>query len=574
MKKVLILGCGEKTELLVSRLCSDGRCVSEICLASKNKNECNAIKNKVASGNVRIITSGIDVTNTEGAMMMANIFGPDLIINLMPPELTEHVLCLALNVKAAYLDFKIDNVPVYPKEDDVLGTQFRYFAHFKGQGVTAVTGCGYDPALLAACIRNANGADFDKIESIDLIKAGKDSAAKPKEEPEEAKPAEEQAADEVLLYRDDLPSEDGEPEEEPEEEPDEMIGAVMLKDGHMVYVSDPKPAKEKSKYYRLVSDVLITDFIKEFPDFKNVRCLKESMAPKKATVVILGITFKENCPDTRNSKVVDIINRLKEYGGLTAWQDLSVENIYKWDAWLHRLTKVQSNGDVQAEREEVNISDSGVYNYHRTLGALLKRAQKFGIIEVNPYEKLRGEFRKGIKESTEFLSEEEISAIESLHPMEGTQMAMARDLFVFQIYTGLAYSDTQAFDIRDYKKVDGKWVNVGNRIKTGVPYVSQLLPQVVEILERYGMQTPRINNVQYNQSLKVIQQALGIKTRLHSHLGRHTFGTRMQALGAKLENVQKMMGHKDIRMTQRYAKVLAESVREDFTKIEEKLNRR
>ena len=37
------------------------------------------------------------------------------------------------------------------------------------------------------------------------------------------------------------------------------------------------------------------------------------MAPKRATVVILGITFKENCPDTRNSKVVDIINRLKEY---------------------------------------------------------------------------------------------------------------------------------------------------------------------------------------------------------------------------------------------------------------------
>lgn len=281
-----------------------------------------------------------------------------------------------------------------------------------------------------------------------------------------------------------------------------------------------------------------------------------------------------NIKDGTRRRYRVLVNRLKEYGGLTAWQDLSVENIYKWDAWLHRLTKVQSNGDVQAEREEVNISDSGVYNYHRTLGALLKRAQKFGIIEVNPYEKLRGEFRKGIKESTEFLSEEEISAIESLHPMEGTQMAMARDLFVFQIYTGLAYSDTQAFDIRDYKKVDGKWVNVGNRIKTGVPYVSQLLPQVVEILERYGMQTPRINNVQYNQSLKVIQQALGIKTRLHSHLGRHTFGTRMQALGAKLENVQKMMGHKDIRMTQRYAKVLAESVREDFTKIEEKLNRR
>ena len=37
-------------------------------------------------------------------------------------------------------------------------------------------------------------------------------------------------------------------------------------------------------------------------------------APKKSKVVILGLTFKENCPDTRNSKVEDIIKRLNEYG--------------------------------------------------------------------------------------------------------------------------------------------------------------------------------------------------------------------------------------------------------------------
>lgn len=41
--------------------------------------------------------------------------------------------------------------------------------------------------------------------------------------------------------------------------------------------------------------------------------IEAGMAPKKATVLILGITFKENCPDTRNSKVIDIVNRLKEY---------------------------------------------------------------------------------------------------------------------------------------------------------------------------------------------------------------------------------------------------------------------
>ena len=41
--------------------------------------------------------------------------------------------------------------------------------------------------------------------------------------------------------------------------------------------------------------------------------IEAGKAPKTATVVVLGITFKENCPDTRNSKVVDIINRLREY---------------------------------------------------------------------------------------------------------------------------------------------------------------------------------------------------------------------------------------------------------------------
>lgn len=41
--------------------------------------------------------------------------------------------------------------------------------------------------------------------------------------------------------------------------------------------------------------------------------IKAGIAPKKSKVIILGLTFKENCPDTRNSKVEDIINRLAEY---------------------------------------------------------------------------------------------------------------------------------------------------------------------------------------------------------------------------------------------------------------------
>lgn len=268
-----------------------------------------------------------------------------------------------------------------------------------------------------------------------------------------------------------------------------------------------------------------------------------------------------------------LINRLREYDQLTSWHDLKVENLYKFDAWLHTLTRVQSNGDKQAERKEVPIGDSTVYNYHRSLRALLTRAVKFGKIENNPYDKVRGEFRHKDSDKTEYLTEEEIAAIESLHPMPGTQMAMARDLFVFQMYTGLSYSDTQVFDISQYRKKDGKWVNVGKRVKTGVAYVSALFPQAVEVLERYGMQAPQVNNTQYNESLKVIGKALGIKTTLHSHLARHTFATRMLAMGAKIENVSRMLGHTNIKQTQRYAKVLAESVYDDFEMVAEKLKK-
>ena len=42
--------------------------------------------------------------------------------------------------------------------------------------------------------------------------------------------------------------------------------------------------------------------------------IKADVAIKKAKVAILGFTFKENCPDTRNTKIIDIFNELKEYG--------------------------------------------------------------------------------------------------------------------------------------------------------------------------------------------------------------------------------------------------------------------
>ena len=266
-----------------------------------------------------------------------------------------------------------------------------------------------------------------------------------------------------------------------------------------------------------------------------------------------------------------LLIRLRQFDTIRRWSDVTTENIYAFDSWLHRQQKPQSDAQRKANVPVEYLSDSGIYNYHKCLKALLNNALIFGRIDENPYVRLRGKFKRGDKDTIDFLTDEEIAAIEAIHPLAGSRMAIARDLFIFQSYTGMAYSDAQAFDIKNYKKVNGEWQFVGKRIKTGVAYVSQLLPPVIEILERYDMKVPKIENAEYNRLLKSLAEVAGIEQRLHSHMGRHTFATWMQHHGIAVEHVQKMLGHKNVTQTQRYAKVIAQDVYEDYNKMADKL---
>jgi integrase len=207
------------------------------------------------------------------------------------------------------------------------------------------------------------------------------------------------------------------------------------------------------------------------------------------------------------------------------------------------------------------------------LKALLNRAVTFGKIDRNPYDLLRGKFKRGDRENIDYLTEDEMKTIEEMDLPDDEMMQKARDLFVFQMYTGLSYSDAEAFDISQYRKSGDTYVRVAERIKTGVPYVSQLLPPAIAILEKYDFEIPQIENHVYNRALKAIGVAAGIAVPLHSHLARHTFATWMLRNGAKIENVSRMLGHTNIRQTQRYAKVLAKSVHEDFEMVAKKMKK-
>ena len=257
------------------------------------------------------------------------------------------------------------------------------------------------------------------------------------------------------------------------------------------------------------------------------------------------------------------VARLREWNMIRRWCDLTVENIVKFDVWLHQLPKSQHSKEP--------ISDAGIYTYHKNLKALLNRAVMYGRIERNPYDKLKGKFKRGDRERVDYLTDAELQAILDFHPSVGTKLDVARDLFVFQAFTGLSFSDMQQFDIKEYKLVDDVWVNVGERIKTGVPYVSHLLPPVVKVLEKYEWRVPQMYNSDYNFYLKMVGEACGIGRPLHSHMARHTFATWMLRNQVPIEHVSKMLGHTNITQTQRYAKIVAEDINNDFRRIAEKL---
>lgn len=258
-----------------------------------------------------------------------------------------------------------------------------------------------------------------------------------------------------------------------------------------------------------------------------------------------------------------LIKRLREWDEMRSWMDVDVDHIIAFDVWLRQQTY-----------RSLPLSDAGIYNYHKNLKHLLNQAVMLDKLAANPYVKLRGRFERGNHESTEYLTDAEVKKIMKFKPTPDSLMETAKDLFVFQLWTGLAYQDTQAFDFSRYKKIDGTWRLTAARIKTGEPYVSQLLPPAVEVLEKYDWQTPKIINGCYNRELHKIGVACGITTRLHSHLARHTFATYMLRNGVTLEHVSKMLGHSNIKMTMRYAKVLAEDIHADFNKIKIKLTKK
>lgn len=248
-----------------------------------------------------------------------------------------------------------------------------------------------------------------------------------------------------------------------------------------------------------------------------------------------------------------LLKSLEDFGRINYIDDLTKQNIILYDDFLHKQ----------------GISQPTVYNYHKRNKRYIHEAMKFELISDDPYNGLT--FERGKFDKRKYLTEQELYKMETCE-INSQPIDRVRDLFLFQCYTGFAYSDFAKFDFeRDVENRNGKYIIADRRKKTNEDYYIVLLSPAMKILKKYNFKLPIISNQQYNIMLKIAAQYAKINKRITTHVARHTFAVFALNNGVSMEVVAKMLGHSNIKTTQIYAKVLNREVEKGFDLLEKKM---
>lgn len=180
-----------------------------------------------------------------------------------------------------------------------------------------------------------------------------------------------------------------------------------------------------------------------------------------------------------------------------------------------------------------------------------------------------------------FLLKDEVETLRHKN-FAARRLEQVRDIFLFSCYTGLSYTDVMTLTQKDISiGIDGEQWIFTTRIKTDTASRIPLLPVAKDILNKYahepeiihsGRLLPKLTNQRLNSYLKEISDLCGFNKELTFHCARHTFATTVTLTnGVPIETVSKMLGHKSLRTTQIYAKILDNKVSDDMKALRHKL---
>ncbi|HEY5556124.1 saccharopine dehydrogenase family protein [Acetobacterium sp.] len=169
MGKALIIGCGGVASVAIHKCCQNSEVFSEICIASRTKSKCDALKAKLDGGKTKITTAQVDADHVDELVKLIEKFQPDVVLNLALPyqDLTIMDACLA--TKTNY----VDTANYEPKDTAKFEYkwQWDYRERFEKAGITALLGTGFDPGVTGVFCAYAQKHQFDEINTIDILDA-------------------------------------------------------------------------------------------------------------------------------------------------------------------------------------------------------------------------------------------------------------------------------------------------------------------------------------------------------------------------------------------------------------------
>lgn len=239
------------------------------------------------------------------------------------------------------------------------------------------------------------------------------------------------------------------------------------------------------------------------------------------------------------------IRRFSDWGQIKTFDAVTDSNIIAYDKYL-TAQKMKTYSKWQ--------------NYHRFLNSFIIDAIHEGLLTRNPYKWVNIDKGKDSYGIDRCLTPAEFNKLKAV-TMPTDSLNRVKDLFIFQVYTCMSYSDLKKFDASQITTINGTKVYTSKRTKTQKPFTVPLIKQALGILDKYNGKLPLISNVKYNAYLKALAQHVGIDKPLSTHWARHTGATLLLNEGVPMQVVSKICGHSSTRITEQiYAKLLDETV--------------
>lgn len=187
MSRLLVIGCGGVASVAIHKCCQLSEVFTELCIASRTKSKCDALKKELETKtSTKITTAQLDADHVDEIIALINSYKPDAVLNVALPyqDLTIMDACLA--TKVSYIDtanYECENTDdpewrkVYEERCKRLGFtayfdyswQWAYREHFKEAGITGLLGSGFDPGVTSVFTAYALKHYFDEIHTIDIL---------------------------------------------------------------------------------------------------------------------------------------------------------------------------------------------------------------------------------------------------------------------------------------------------------------------------------------------------------------------------------------------------------------------